>query len=399
MTKTTIIATITITGFVIFGLQYALAVEEGGMNSQEHKLMGKAKAIPDWVDQNFRWYGEGLIGQADLLNSLSFLLDNGHMHLSDTAAKKMQDLRAENAALKKKLDVDGLVGPKTAMPSDDKLGRVKVQFPWDKASEKEALEHLRKAYDLNPNLETKVIQFDKNHDKWIDVLSIDWETSTTTKGDIDRPLIVGKVPNPNDASDRPTEEVAFYHNKISAAHEKVGDIIGKRGTAAAWGEAMAEMGSGLKKQDSSSESAVDELSSVVVLCSIAMEREVQKNQSDLEFLRELSNTATENTDTATTRATDEQARMTASSTKTNDFDDLILKRAEKLQQKVESIQVGMNVCKDKIQNLDKRVASSELMNIDLQNALQKQQQSVQTLSNIIKSQHETIKTIIQNMKA
>lgn len=60
---------------------------------------GYTKAVPDWVDNNFKWYGEGKIAQSDLLNSLTFMLDNGYMHLSDKAAQEMNDLRIENKKL------------------------------------------------------------------------------------------------------------------------------------------------------------------------------------------------------------------------------------------------------------------------------------------------------------
>ena len=35
---------------------------------------GYDKAIPDWVDQNFRWYAQELISQTELINSLEFLV-------------------------------------------------------------------------------------------------------------------------------------------------------------------------------------------------------------------------------------------------------------------------------------------------------------------------------------
>ena len=87
-----------------------------------------AKAIPDWVDNNFRWYGEGAITQSDLLNSLSFLLDNGHMHLSDKAAKEMQELREENKKLRAMIH-DKPMMEHDDMHSDD-YGRMTMKFPW-----------------------------------------------------------------------------------------------------------------------------------------------------------------------------------------------------------------------------------------------------------------------------
>jgi hypothetical protein len=41
---------------------------------------------------------------------------------------------------------------------------------------------------------------------------------------------------------------------------------------------------------------------------------------------------------------------------------------------------------------------AQLANVDLQNALQKQEQALQTLSNIMKMLHDTAMAIIRNMK-
>jgi len=51
--------------------------------------------IPDWVDQNFRWYGQGQITQTELLNALTYLLDNSIMFISEKAAQEVADLRED----------------------------------------------------------------------------------------------------------------------------------------------------------------------------------------------------------------------------------------------------------------------------------------------------------------
>ena len=57
-------------------------------------------AVPDWVDQNFIWYGQGQIEQSELLNAMKFLLDNNIMFISDEAAIEVNQLREENQQLK-----------------------------------------------------------------------------------------------------------------------------------------------------------------------------------------------------------------------------------------------------------------------------------------------------------
>jgi len=391
MTKTIIFAIAITSGLIIsgFGVQQILGAEYLKLGD----IKGEAKAVPDWIDNNFKWYGEGKIGQSDLLNSLSYMLDNNIMHLSDKAAQEMQSLRAENADLNKyksqMLKSDSSV---------DESSRVKVQFHWDEETEQESLNHLRKAYDLNPNLETKVVQFDKDHDKWIDVLSIDWgstsskdcsaaegssdansscwiRVSQTHAGDPDRPFITGQVPNP--ASDRSTEEVAFYYNKISTAHDTVDDIMAKGGTTSAWKDGIDKLSS--IHGDSTVDSVVDDLQGIVVLCSTAIDKEILKIQAEVDLLEEL------------------QDRQSDDST-TNQYGEsdleFIQRHAGRVDEKIQSLQNGLDVLEDKLATIGD---DSQLANIDLQNTLQKQQQLLQMLSGITKSMHDTAISTIRNL--
>ena len=185
------------TNFVLVSLASLLLVTIIAQNAlaqdttvgDNQKQANAPKAIPSWIDNNFKWYGEGKIGQGDLLNSLTFMLDNGLMHLSDKAAQEMKNLREENKKMHemigqyKETDLDFV--SRSAETSD---------------VNDQALHHLRKSYDLNPNLQTKVVQYDDKHEKWIDVLSIDWG-GTSEAGDPDRPIIIGRMSAQDATSD------------------------------------------------------------------------------------------------------------------------------------------------------------------------------------------------------
>ena len=183
MKRISLLALSTVAVFAV-GFVISEAVAQSGPVPTPYPNVAKtdAKAIPGWVDNNFRWYAEGAINQSDLLNSLSFLLDNGHMHLSDKAAKEMQELRDENAALKKKLQADGISGPKTKDKAGDmrhgeeiytdEYGMTKPRMHGD--SKPDVLRMMMDAFGLNPHLKTKIVQYDEKHDDWIDVVSIDW---------------------------------------------------------------------------------------------------------------------------------------------------------------------------------------------------------------------------------
>ena len=368
------------------------------------------KAVPDWVDNNFKWYGEGKIGQSDLLNSLAYMLDNNIMHLSDKAAQEVHDLREENVALKKKLDADDKMElgvnilEKASDSPVDESGRVKVQFHWDKETEQESLNHLRKAYDLNPNFETKMIQFDKDHDKWIDVLSIDWgstsskdcstaegssdensscwiRVSQTHAGDPDRPIIIGQVSNP-ESDDRPTEEVAFYYNKISFAHDTVDDIIANGGSASDWKDGIDKLTS--NHGDSTVDSVVDDLQGIVVLCSTAIDKEILKIEAEIALLEELND-----------RQSDDSTARSGASTQYGESDmEFIQRHADRIDDRILSLQTGLSVLEEELATIGD---DAQLANIDLQNTLQKQQQVLQMMSNIMKSLHDTAKSTIQRI--
>ena len=77
-------------------------------------------------------------------------------------------------------------------------------------------------------------------------------------------------------------------------------------------------------------------------------------------------------------------------------------------QKIRSLQTGLDVCEDEansweaeIKNLEEHLSGvgddAQLANIDLQNSLQKQQQTLQTMSNVSKMLHDTAMAIIRKI--
>jgi len=68
---------------------------------------------------------------------------------------------------------------------------------------------------------------------------------------------------------------------------------------------------------------------------------------------------------------------------------------ESSDQKIKSLQTGVTVLEQKLQTVGD---DGQLANIDLQNSLQKQQQMLQMLSNISKTHHDSMMSIIRNMR-
>jgi hypothetical protein len=392
MTNTTIFpmtSLIVLAAFSVIGLAYA---EEMGVNHPSDVFL-QSTAIPDWVKNNFEWYVNDQIDEKTLLTSMNWMFDNNLMHLSDKAAQEVNDLRAENAKLRSEFKlIEGTVLAGAVDSPVDEHGRVMVQFHWDEETEQEALHHLRKAYDLNPALQTKVVQFDKDHDKWIDVLGIDWGSSSSNEdclaadgesnensncwirvsqdyaGDPDRPIITGVVPNAETTDDRPTEEVAFYYNKITSASETIHDLVSNGETSTTgWEKGIAAFTS--KNFDSSStptESVIPELGSIVVLCNTAIEKEIQTIKGEIAILEELMDMYTSSS-TSSARASTQYSE--------SDFQ-FISRYTSQIDTKIQSLQTGLGVLEDMMSSArnDRQLTSTQF-----ENAMQKNQDTLESL--------------------
>lgn len=421
MTNTIIFVIIALTSILLLGTSNIQAADHGDAPSTgpapipyPNIAKADAKAIPDWVKFNMQSYLNKQISERELLDAFDFLKKQGIMHESQEAALQMAELRKENTALKKKLGADGIVGPNTWGATDspvDEQGRVKVQFHWDQETEQEALHHLRKAYDLNPAFQTKIIQFDKDHDKWIDVLSIHWgstvsqdclaaegrsdensscwvrvsqvhasgeeiwtdEHGRTSDGDPDRPIITGNVPNPGQtgvmhlkgskihenapADDRPTEEVAFYYNKISSASSTVHDLVSNGETSTTgWEEGVAAFTS--KNYDTTTD-GTHELGHALGMMNNAMEKEIQTIEGEVAILGDLLDMFTSSS-SPSARATSQYSE--------SDFQ-FISRYTSQIDTKIDSLQVGLNVLEDMMSSArnDRQLASSHFENANQKN--------------------------------
>lgn len=66
-------------GLVSFGFSLQNGYGQDGV------IIGTDPSIPDWVDQNFVWYGKGLISQTELVNAIKYLTDNDIIFISEDA--------------------------------------------------------------------------------------------------------------------------------------------------------------------------------------------------------------------------------------------------------------------------------------------------------------------------
>lgn len=105
MNKTVILTIAILTGLLILGFNFdeVFSAEPAPSGPVPLPYPVATKAIPSWVDNNFRWYVDGQIDEATLLTSMNWMFDNNVMHLSDKAAQEVAKLREENTQLRNAL--------------------------------------------------------------------------------------------------------------------------------------------------------------------------------------------------------------------------------------------------------------------------------------------------------
>ena len=193
--------------------------------------------------------------------------------------------------------------------------------------------------------------------------------------------------------DRPTEEVAFYYNKISFASKTVDDIMTKGGTSSAWKDGIASF-----SQQGMRESVVDDLQGIVVLCNTAIDKKSQKIDAELKMIEEWLKVIEKNQSSGTSY--DAAGRITAGTTTESSVQyresdlNFITRKLTSIDQQINSLDNGIKVLEEKLATIGD---DAQLANMDLQNSLQKQQQTLQTMSNVSKMLHDTAMSVIRKI--
>jgi len=355
MTKT-IIAVFTITSILLFS---TMMVQE--VSSEEDipfpvQWGGTGQAIPDWVTTQFEWYINGEIDEKTLLGSMNWMFDNNVMHLSEKAAQEVQEMRNEINDLK--LDLEARKGanesPDTGSGGDitmqggsgeagstsmtDEFGRIKVQFPWGSSQE-----------DIN--------QFIDEMKKSIDSLSTEQQSHAISSL---RTLV----------TIQPMHSTGDGDSKIEIGINLIEKVTG---TPLDWG--------------------------TVMVYAIPIDKKAQSIDAELKILEQWLEIISKEQETSVYDASDRLASGTTaeSSTQYRESDlDFITRMLSSIDQEINALYTEIEVLEKKLHSVGD---DAQLANIDLQNQLQKQQQTLQTMSNVSKMLHDTAKAIISNMRA
>jgi len=335
MIKTTILASIIL--FSATMMMQQVSAEEDIPFPIQHG--GTGQAIPDWVKTQFEWYINEEIDEKTLLTSMNWMFDNNVMYLSEQAAQEVQDMRNEINDLKQDLEVTKATSGVTGTASTtDELGRIKVQFPWESSQKdiNQFIDEMKKSIDSLPT--------EQQSHAISSLRTIVTTQGMHSTGDGDDNMEIG-INIIEKVTGQPLDwgTVMVYAIPID---KKAQSIDAELKILEQWLEIIS------KEQETSSYDASDRLTS-----GTTAELTVQYRESDLDFI----------------------SRMLSS-----------------IDQQIKAFDTEIEVLKKKLQTSEDM---TQMMQLELQDAMNKQQQTLQTMSNVSKMHHDTLKAIISNMRA
>lgn len=357
MIKTTILTIAALTGLLILGFNFdeVFSVESNATGPVPIPYPIYTKAIPDWVDNNFRWYVNGEIDEKTLLTSMNWMFDNNIMHLSEKAAQEVQQMREEINDLKQK---------------NKELGRMKVHFPWERdGSVVSAAVSGVAVVDLptESGIQKVLVVGGENTDVNALVQLVLRESYMETNEDLQ--FYADKVRFYNDLKKAIRDEARsanpdFLNPNILNPDFLNPDIVNPEH------ESMNIEFLELQKELEIAEADVLDLANQL--------------QAHLDAQASLRETISELRDIIS----DDNWSIRFVYYIENDVVTSVLSSAKD----------AMTLEQELEQNLQTMSDMTQMMQLDLQDAMNKQAQAMQTLSAIMKSQHDTLKAIINNMR-
>ncbi len=387
MIKTTILASIIL--FSATMMVQEVSSEEDIPFPIQHG--GTGQAIPDWIKTQFEWYINGETDEKTLLTSMNWMFDNNIMHLSEEAAQEVQEMRNEIDDLKYELEVTKaaiaipnlLDARKSGNESSDtgsgigdasmtdEFGRIKVQFPWgsNQADIDQFIDEMKKSIDdLPPEQQSSAISSLRTI---VTTQTIDSSGTGTSDNEWRvKKFLIGS-----------SESTTFVSDTID-------DIMTKGGTTSAWEDGIAAFA-----EHGMHASVADDLQAIVVLCNTQIDKKTQSINAELKIIEKWLEIIEEK-QTTNTSSTDYYGRAEPTSNYNESDLDFISRQLVHIDQQINSLDTGIKVLEDKLESVGD---DAQLANIDLQNQLQKQQKTIQSMSDDSKMLHDTAMSVIRKI--
>jgi len=358
-------------------------------------------AIPDWVDQNFRWYSEGLIEQSELVNAIKYLIDNDILILDPERANTINQLREENLQLRIKLgeqigevEVRGwdYTQKESTTSGFIKLGDIKgevdesagemyiplilktisTQIPEDEIviilmPLQVELDRQRGAFAYSVSVKNSIDNIESPTSQW-SVLNM-YENPTYDPELFDEDSLSKvkvKFPWMSEEDIDVTEPngiiIILDDDSTTFDYDQVGRIISYQeaselideilndgmATEDDWEDAINQIAAlhGIDTTDS----VVDDLQGIVVLCSTPIEKELEVISTELEYIDEwLDIISQESADTTERSTTERYTEETTARDADLNFMELKLR---KINSKIISVQIGLDILDGHSQGTD-----------------------------------------------
>jgi len=345
-----------------------------------------SSAIPDWVKGQFGWYVNGEIDEKTLLTSMNWMFDNNIMQLSEKAAQEVQGMRDEIGDLKYELEVTKaaiaipnlLDARKGANESERsgymKLGDIKgesersgymklgdIKGESNKSTGDVYFTLILKTSTQNFTPEDEIMVLLRPAPGNIDesLGSYNFEVVTTDDAHSNW-IVVDSISKSDEVSTFDSLGVAANSDAVEFAENTINDIMINGGSVAAWNQGIAAFAT-----QGMDESVIDDLQGIVVLCSIQIDKKSQIINAELEMIREWLEII--------------ENKQTTGTSNYNESDlDFISRTLVGIDEQINSLDTGIMVLKEKLESAD-----SSLTSIDLQNQLQKLQETLQIMSNTL----------------
>ena len=400
MIKTTILTTIILFSATMMMQEVS---SEGIPLSIQHG--GTGQAIPDWVKNNFEWYVNGQIDEKTLLTSMNWMFDNNIMHLSEKAALEVADLRAQVAEQQATIGALKTMGSAQTLATTPTVDDITTEGDSGGTTSGSAYEGISDAMlpsATSPQLNVAAVDVPtesgtqrvlvvggENTD--INAL-VQWvirESYLETNKDLQ--FYAEKVRYYNDLKEgirSELTEIRQYQSSLSEyapteSEEIYPDEYGRVKLQFPWYSSEE-----LKSLEDENESTMTEFLTLqkryesAEADALDYANQIQENLDAKKSLRE---TISE----LRNIITDDRWPVKFSYYDENDVVTVVLS----------SVRDAMVLEQELEQKLQTMSDIGQMMQLDLQDAMQKQNQAMQTLSAIMKSQHDTLKAIISNMRA
>ena len=428
MIKTTILA-VTILFSITMMMQEVYAPEEpekltlGGTGASGPVPMPypvtTTKAIPSWVNGVMGFYLDGDISEREMLDAFDYLFKNNIMHVSQEAAQEVADLRAQVAEQQATIGALKTLGSAQTLATTptvdditaegdseaggasmtDEFGRIKVQFPWgsSQADIDQFIDEMKKSIDSLPT--------EQQASAISSLRTLVSSQAMHTSGDGGSVNI--QAGDASTTGDDGSFTFAVDVDTTLFASEIVDDIMTKGGTTSAWEDGIAafsDMGYKYVPPYTTSESSLyaeNRLDGEMVAMAMntVIEKESQIIDAELKMIEEWLEIIEEKQETtggATGTNYGVAGTATGGTTDYNQSDlDFITRKLAHIDQQINSLDTGIKVLEEHLQSTGD---DGQMMQMQLQDAMNKQQQAMQTLSAIMKAQHDTLKAIISNMR-